>query len=297
MFDYLKRFNKPVVWTLHDCWAFTGHCAHFDYVGCDKWKTGCYNCPQIKEYPKSSFVDNSKRNYLKKKASFTGVKNLTIVPVSKWLEEMTKKSSLKEKQTAVIYNGIDLESFRPRANNLRKKLGLEEKKVILGVAQNWGEKKGLNDFKLLHEKLDLKEYALILIGITSDIQKVLPRGIICVERTNNKEELAEYYSMADVFLNLSYEETFGLVTLEAMACGTPVIVYDRTAVPEIVDETCGEIVSAGNIDELAKKVEIIDKLSKTDACVRKAQEFDYKNCYKKYVQLYEKLCRQGAEIE
>ena len=297
LFNYLKRSNKPVVWTLHDCWAFTGHCAYFDYVQCEKWKTGCFKCVQKDEYPRSMILDKSKQNYCLKKQNFNKLSKLMIVPVSKWLDSILKQSFLSKQFSQVIYNGIDLSVFYKRESLIRKKLSLGNKKVLLGVAQRWERRKGLKDFELLNSHLDHEKYVIILIGLSEKERKGLPQNIICINRTNSKEELAEYYSMADVFLNLSYEETFGLVTLEAMACGTPVIVYDRTAVPEIVDETCGEIVSAGNIDELAKKVEIIDKLSKTDACVRKAQEFDYKNCYKKYVQLYEKLCRQGAEIE
>lgn len=290
LFDYLKRAGKPVVWTLHDCWSITGHCSHFDYVGCDKWETSCENCPQSKEYPKSLFKDNSRKNYRRKRAAFCGVKDLTLVPVSKWLEGILQRSFLSDYPTEVLYNGIDLCAFSPKENDLRRKLHLEGKKIILGVAQNWGIKKGLNDFKKLYKLIDKEKYVLVLIGLPVEMQKEMPKGIICINQTNSKEELAEYYSLADVFLNLSYEETFGLVTLESLACGTPVIVYDRTAVPEIVDESCGEIVSAGNIDELLRKVEIIDKPSRTEACVRKAQEFDYKNGYLKYIQLYKKLC-------
>ena len=295
LFDYLKRAGKPVVWTLHDCWSITGHCAHFDYAGCDKWKTACENCPQSKEYPTSLFKDNSRKNYQKKKATFCGVKDMMLVPVSKWLEGILQRSFLSDYPTEVLYNGIDLCAFSPKESNLREKLHLEGKKIILGVAQNWGIKKGLNDFKKLYKLIDKEKYDLVLIGLPVEIQKEMPEGIICINQTNSKEELAEYYSIADVFLNLSYEETFGLVTLEALACGTPVIVYNRTAVPEIVDKSCGEIVDAGNIDELSQKIESIDKPSLTQACVRKAQEFDYKAGYRKYVQLYERLCGQGVQ--
>lgn len=290
LFNYLKTAGKPVVWTLHDCWSITGHCAHFDYIGCDKWKTTCESCPQIKEYPKSIFKDNSYRNYKKKKAAFCGVNNMTLAPVSKWLEGILKQSFLAEYPTEVSYNGIDLEAFFPRASTLKEKLKVEDKKVLLGVAQNWGVKKGLADFKLLYQSMDKTKYALVLIGLPEEQQKEMPEGIICVDQTNCKEELAEYYSIADVFLNLSYEETFGLVTLEALACGTPVVVYDRTAVPEIVEKDCGEVVAAGNIEELLQKIDIVDKSSRTEACVKKAQEFDYKKSYQKYVQLYERLC-------
>ena len=297
LFDYLKRAGKPVVWTLHDCWSITGHCAHFDYVGCDKWKTACENCPQSKEYPTSLFKDNSRKNHQKKKATFCGVKDMTLVPVSKWLEGILQRSFLSDYPTEVLYNGIDLCAFSPKESDLREKLHLEGKKIILGVAQNWGIKKGLNDFKKLYKLIDKEKYALVLIGLPVEMQKEMPEGIICINQTNSKEELAEHYSIADVFLNLSYEETFGLVTLEALACGTPVIVYNRTAVPEIVDESCGEVVEAGNIDELLLKIESIDKPSLTKACVKKAQEFDYKKGYQTYVQLYERLCAQEVEIK
>lgn len=297
LFDFLKKYKKPVIWTLHDCWSVTGHCVHFDYIGCDKWKKGCNKCIQKKEYPTSVFFDNSAENYKRKKAAFTGVQNMTLVPVSKWLEGIIKKSYLSEYPTNVIYNGLDLKHFKPTANTIKSAYGIKNKIMILGVAQNWSKKKGFNDFIKLSSLLNMDKYAIVLVGVPKSLQKKVPHNIICVDQTNSTTELAQFYSAADLFLNLSYEETFGLVTAEALACGTPAIVYNRTAVPEIIDESCGIVVEAGNI-KLLKKIITDEKWRAIESnnCIGRAKQYEDKIQYCKYIELYKKILEEGEKL-
>lgn len=240
LFNYLAEADKPVIWTLHDCWTFTGHCAHYSYVKCDKWKNGCKNCPQKKEYPSSLIFDSSKNNWERKKTLFTSVKKMTFVTPSHWLASQVEQSFLSMYPIKVIPNGIDLNVFKPTPSDFRKNHNLEGKKIILGVASAWGPRKGLNDFVELSKNLD-KNYKIILVGLSEKQKKELPENILGITRTNNAQELAEIYTAADVFLNPSKEETMGLTTVEAMACGTPVVVSNCTAVPEVVDEMSGVI--------------------------------------------------------
>jgi len=292
LFEYLNSTNIPVVWTFHDCWAFTGHCAHFVTVGCAKWKNeGCHNCPIHKAYPKA-YVDRSRRNFELKRQLFTNNKNLHIVTVSNWLMAMTSESFFSGYDIRTIYNGIDTNTFTYRDSDLRQHLGLQGKKVLLGVATAWSTSKGLNDYYELGKRLD-DNYQIILVGLTQEQIDKLPDYIIGVRRTESVTELAQYYSMADIVMNLSYAETFGLTTVEGMACGTPGIVYDRTASPELVSDETGIVVPAGNIDRLLDAVYEICGKGKThysEACrERVLNMFDKNARFKDYINLYNKL--------
>lgn len=245
LFDYLKEANKKVIWTLHDCWSFTGHCAHFDYIGCDKWKTGCHDCPQKGEYPASIFLDSSCRNFEKKKALFTGVQDMTIITPSQWLANLVKQSYLAEYPVEVAYNTINTNVFKPTPSDFREKHGLTDKKIILGVAGIWTEKKGLNDFVKLSQMLD-DTYKIVLVGISSEQTAQLPGNILAIARTNSQKELAEIYTVADLFVNPTYEDTYPTVNLEARACGTRIICYD----------TCGCKETLGQEDVLVPKGQV-----------------------------------------
>ncbi len=226
LFSFLKEYNRPVIWTLHDCWSFTGHCAYFDFVNCNKWMTGCYNCPQKEGYPASFIFDRSQTNYKKKKATFTSIKNLTIVSPSNWLAKYVSQSFLKGYQTVVIPNGINTEIFNNiKNNNVKNKLGIENKVMILGVAAIWNGRKGLDVFLELAKKLD-ENYVIVLIGLTKNQKKSLPNEIIGIEFTNSVQELAEYYSAADYFVNPTFEDNYPTTNVEAIACGTPVITFN-----------------------------------------------------------------------
>ena len=225
LFRWIKsRPHMAVRWTLHDCWAFTGHCAHFAYVGCDKWQTGCQSCPQKNEYPKAMLWDHSVENYRRKREAFCGVQNMTLIVPSEWLAGLVRQSFLRAYPVEVVYNTIDTTVFRPTPGDFRAKYGLEQKKIVLGVATAWGERKGLSDFMKLPALLGA-DYAVVLVGLTPDQLKRLPPDLTGIERTNTASQLAEIYTAADVFVNLTYEDTYPTVNLEAQACGTPCLTY------------------------------------------------------------------------
>jgi len=293
LFAYLEIVQKPVVWTFHDCWPITGHCSHFSYVGCEKWETECYKCPQKKDYPASWLIDRSKKNFKLKKKLFTSLQNLTIVSVSKWLSGIINNSYLGYYPTKIIYNGINTQVFKPYIDSdFRIKHHIENKFILLGVASVWNQRKGLNDFLKLSKVLN-NEYKIILVGLTTKQIEHLPEGILGFTRTESADELALMYSAADIVLNLSYEETFGLTTVEGLACGTPGIVYNSTASPELIDESTGLVIEPGDINELVEAVEKIKKKGKqsySNACVKRAYLLYRKeDCYKNYIELYESL--------
>ena len=286
LFDYIKTTDAKVIWTLHDCWAFTGHCAYFDSVGCAKWKTQCEKCPQKSSYPKS-FIDFSDKIYAIKKYCFSDVKDMTIVTPSQWLADLVKQSFLRNYSVTVIYNGIDLDVFHPISGDILKRLNCDGKKVVLGVAYQWGERKGLDVFIELSQRLN-DDYRIILVGVDEKLLKSLPQSIIGITRTNSQSELAELYSAADVFVNPTREEVLGMVNIEAIACGTPVITFETGGSPETIDEKCGVVVAKNDIDSLEYWIhEICDKnIFSEEACLKRAQQFDYKDKYRQYVEMY-----------
>lgn len=235
LFDWIKsRPHMEVKWTLHDCWAFTGHCPHFTVANCSRWKSGCRNCPQKRGYPSSILLDNSRQNYLRKKAAFCGVKSMSLISPSNWLAGLVKQSFLKDYPLEVCYNTVDREVFKPRAGNFRAVHNLEDKKIVLGVSSMWDERKGLYDFFKLADMLS-DNWRIVLVGLSDAQLKDLKPNILGFPRTNNTRELAEIYSAADVFFNPSIEETFGMTSLEAMCCGTKAIVYENTACEEVAN--------------------------------------------------------------
>ena len=253
LFDYLKtEFTGKVVWTLHDCWAFTGHCVHYTWAGCDKWKTGCSCCPEKKSYPASRLLDRSAENYADKKRLFTGVPNMTVVTVSRWLKEQAEQSFLGGYPVECVYNGIDYSRFHPLDSYVRQKLGLEDKKMILSVSDGWNERKGL--FRLLElAEIAPADWHFVVVGLSKKQIAAMPGNITGMERTWNQQELVELYSAADVFYNPSVEETFGLVTAEALACGTPAVVMNKTACPEPLGDY-GLVLESGDAEEAVEKI-------------------------------------------
>ena len=291
LFKYLKNSRVQVVWTLHDCWPFTGHCAHFTIARCDKWKTGCYRCPQIKAYPKS-YVDTSKCMYAYKRKLFTSVKNMTLVTPSEWLAGLVRQSFLKDYPVKVINNGIDLSVFKPIPSNFREKYGIpKDKFIVLGVAFGWGERKGLDVFIELSRRLEQNKFQIVLVGTDKKVDKQLPKEIVSIHRTQNQTELAEIYTEADLFVNPTREEVLGLVNLEAIACGTPVLTFDTGGSPECIDETCGCVVSCDDIDRLTEEIYRIynQRPYNKEDCVRKAQSFNNQYKYEMYLKLYQNI--------
>ncbi len=290
LFEYLKENGKPVLWTLHDCWSYTGHCAYYSFAGCDKWKTGCHHCPQKGSYPGSLLLDGSKRNYKQKKELFTSLAHLSLATPSRWLAEQVKMSYLKKYSVHVVTNGVDLSRFKPTPSALRGRYGLENKKVILGVASVWDRRKGLETFLKMANMLG-EDYQVVLIGLTGKQIQNLPSNVLGLPRTNSVEELAAWYSLADVYVNASTEETMGMTTVEAAACGTPSVVLDATALPEIARELNGIIVPAGDLSALCEAAELGCQRKETTV-IPDLSQFYTQAMAEKYRHLYESILRK-----
>ncbi len=286
LFKYIKKHNIPIIWTLHDCWSFTGNCPCFDMVQCDKWKTGCHHCPQKKLFSKI-FGDNSKMMWKLKKKWFTDIRNMTIATPSKWLADLVKQSYLKDYPTQVINNGVDLSIFKPTKGDFKNKYGIENKYIVLGIAFAWGERKGLDVFIELSKRLDEK-YQIVLVGTNDNTDKVLPDNIISIHRTHNQTELAEIYTAADVFFNPTREDNYPTVNMEAIACGTPVITFDTGGSPECIDETCGMVIPQNDIEASEKAIKYVceEKPFREEMCLKKAKDFDANTKFEEYLDLY-----------
>lgn len=290
LFKYLKEMNKPIIWTLHDCWSFTGHCAHFERINCQKWKVHCQNCPLTYSYPKSIICDNSFNNFNIKKEAFTGLGNLHIITPSKWLKNLVKQSFLKEYPVEVINNGIDLKIFKPLDE---KGYNKSKRPIILGVASTWSKSKGLLDFCNLHKEMSDK-IEIVLIGLSQKQIKELPSGIKGIGRTENLNELVRWYNKAFIFVNPTYADTFPTTNLEALACGTPVVTYDTGGSPESINSEIGEVVEKGNIELLKKAIERFlyeeDLQDLMKACRDHAVKFfDKEKRYKEYLNIYNNI--------
>ena len=286
LFNYIKKNNIKVVWTFHDCWAFTGLCPHFVIAKCDKWKTGCNNCPQYRKY---AYVDKVEKMHQLKKEWFTGINDMTIVTPSKWLGGLVKESFLKDYPVEIINNGIDLTLFTPTESDFREKHSLENKKIVLGVAMGWGNHKGLDVFCELSKRLP-SDYQIVLVGTDDKIDKTLPSNIISIHRTANQQELAMIYSASDVFVNPTREDTFPTVNIESLACGTPIVTFKTGGSPEILDDTCGVVVDVDDIDAMEKSILNVCENNKfsSEACLKRASQFDMWDKFRLYCDLFEK---------
>lgn len=291
LFKYLETLNIPIIWSLHDCWSFTGHCVHYTAAGCNKWQYGCNNCPNKWDYPKA-LIDNSHNNYIRKKDSFTRIKNLTIVTVSEWLKNEVKKSFLNKYPIEKISNGIDLNIFKPLISDIRKKYNIENKFVILSVATQWVKRKGMDDFIKL-SKIISNDICIVLVGVTNKQKRRLPHNIIGISRTEDIEEMVKLYTTANVYVSFSEEETFGMTIIESMACGTPAIVYDSTACKELINDKVGYVVNVHDIKSAYKHVIDIKNSGKevfSNYCIEHVRNnYSDKITFSKYIDLYKKL--------
>jgi putative colanic acid biosynthesis glycosyltransferase len=293
LFQYLKESQKPVIWTFHDCWPFTGHCSFFDAVGCRKWESACFECPNKTGYPKSWLKDNSKDNFLRKKHLFSGIKNMVIVVPSQWMAENLKKSFLNNYRMKIINNGINLEIFRPSDYlYARQKLNLTGKYLILGVANIWDKRKGYYDFTMLRKMLP-NEYEFLLVGLSENQIKELPDGIKGIRRTESTEELAYIYSAANVFFNPTHVDNFPTVNIESIACGTPVVSYNTGGSSEIIDISVGRIVPKGDLVQASEAIVDIARKGKKNyisICRDRAMAFfDQERCFTEYLSLYSEI--------
>lgn len=290
LFLFIKKKNIPMIWTLHDCWSFTGRCPHFVMVKCDRWKKGCHDCPYPKRSYPQSYVDTTRMMWKLKRKWFTGIENCTIVTPSQWLAGLVKQSFLKDYPVKVINNGIDLSVFKPTETDFREKYGLVGKKVVLGVAFGWGPRKGLDVFIELARRLPY-DYRIVLVGTDDNVDKQLPSNIISIHRTQNQKELAEIYTVADVFANPTREENYPTVNMEAIACCTPVVTFRTGGSPEIPDETCGSVVDCDDIDAMEFEIRRTceEKPYSVEACLERAKKFDMNDRFEEYVELYKEM--------
>ena len=285
LFGYIKKHNIPVVWTLHDCWSFTGQCPHFAMVGCDRWKTGCGGCNQHHLYPQT-FFDCSKTNWRRKKKWFTGVQNLTIVTPSEWMAQQVRESFLREYPVRVINNGIDLNVFKPDPDAKKS-----EKYTLLGVSYDWDNKKGLDVFLELARRLD-DRFQIVLVGTNDGVDKLLPDNIRSIHRTQNPAELAKLYAEADLLVNPTREDTYPTVNMEALACGTPVLTFRTGGSPEILDEHCGVVVPCGDVDAMEAAIRRLAAAPiGAEACLNRAKGFDKYERFEEYVRLYGEIVK------
>jgi glycosyltransferase involved in cell wall biosynthesis len=293
LFNFIKKANIPVVWTFHDCWSFTGRCPYFDLAQCEKWKTGCFNCPYPKNLYPESRLDATAYMWKKKKKWFSSINHCTIVTPSQWLATLTELSFLKKYPIAVINNGIDLDVFKPAddVETIKESLGLKGKNMVLGVAFGWGYRKGLDVFVELSKRLP-KEFQIVLVGTDSVVDGVLPQNIVSIHRTHDRQELAKIYSAADVFVNPTREENYPTVNMESIACGTPVVTFNTGGCAEIVDSDTGVVVPCNDIDAMEKE---IYRVCANDAnewkvkCRTHAKKFDMYNRFEEYVDLYDSI--------
>lgn len=250
LFNWIKqRPQMQVKWTLHDCWAFTGHCTYFTMVHCDRWKEHCRTCPQKKDYPSSYGKDNSYLNFERKRSAFTGVKQMTLITPSQWLADLVKQSFLGEYPVEVRYNTVNTDIFKPTYGDFKEQYGLQNKRMILGVASVWSARKGLQDFIKLAEMLD-ERYAIVLVGLDEKQKAHIPANILAVPNVTRVEELAEIYTAADVLFNPTYEDNYPTVNLEAEACGTPVITYRTGGAPETIHRKDSTVIDVGHYEQV-----------------------------------------------
>lgn len=289
LFGWLKSSGVKVVWTFHDCWPMTAKCPHFEQCGCEKWKTGCHVCEQLRKYPRA-FIDRTKMLWQKKKEWAEQLQELTIVTPSYWLANLAKQSIYKDKTIQVIHTGIDLDIFKPTPSDFRTRIRCGNQFVILGVASSWNRNKGLDVFSALAKRLG-SQFRIVLVGTTEQIDAQLPENIITIHKTQDLSELAKIYTAADLFVNPTREETLGLVNAEALACGTPVVTFCTGGSPEVIDKTCGSVVPRDDIDALEKeiiRISLTHPFSKAD-CMKRAKHFDAEKRLKDYFDIYEAI--------
>lgn len=291
LFKFIRKEHKKVVWTFHDCWAFTGYCPYYVISRCNKWTDSCGNCALFPS-ERLNLFDTSNLMFEKKKKWYGNGLDMTIATPSKWLSDQVQYSFLKDYPVKVIHNGIDLDVFKPVNSAFRKEHNIpKHKKIVLGVAFGWGQRKGLDVFVELAKTLIDSDYTIVLVGTTDEIDKIIPENILSVHRTNNQQELAMIYSAADVFVNPTREENYPTVNMEALACGTPVITFKTGGSPEIIDDSTGIVVDCDDVDELKKAIIHVckDKPFSKEACVRRAKQFDMWDRYEDYLSLYQSI--------
>lgn len=292
LFKYIEKNDIATVITLHDCFFFTGKCVYYSIVSCERWKKKCGKCPQLQSGNASWGADKTSEMLSDKKAWYSNIPNMGVIGVSKWVTDEAKQSILgKAKFLTTVYNWIDLKLFCPHKSDIRSRLNIGDKYIILGVSITWSNEKGLEDFNKLANMLD-DRFQIVLVGAKNS---PINEKILHIKRTENAYMLSDLYAAADVFYNPTRRETFGKVTAEALACGTPVIAYKTTACTELVHEECGYVEQIGDINSVYKDIlKIIEgKFDYTEACRSFAvNNFDKNDRLSDTVKLYKELLKQ-----
>ncbi len=291
LFKYLNKVDTHIIWTLHDSWAFTGHCAYFDFVGCRKWQSGCESCPEKHAYPKALLIDNSANNYQNKKELFNSLNKMILISPSKWLSNLVKKSFLQKYEVRIINNGVDLSVFKPSKSDFKSRYDIENKFVILGVASTWNRRKGLNYFLELNQLID-DNMTIVLVGLDRKQINNLPDNVIGIGKTDNVKELVSIYSNSDVFINPTLEDNFPTTNIESLACGTPVITFATGGSAEIIDYQTGRVTKSKTAkaiyEEIIKNYYL--KKKPTELCVERVKKlYSSTEKYNEYLKLYRSL--------
>ncbi len=288
LLSHLKEKRIKTVWTLHDCWAFTGYCTHFAALGCKKYKAECHDCPARRAY--SWFLDRSHTLHRWKKEATAGL-DLTLVAPSEWMAGVARESFLGAFPVRVIHNGIDLSAFSPTPSDVRERLAPRAKHLLLGVSYDFAvHSKGLDVFCELATRLG-EDYLTLLVGVDEKTAVTLPKSIVGLPRTKSKAELASLYTAADLFVNPTREDTFPTVNIEALACGTPVLTFETGGSPEIPDGGSGASVPCDDIDALLHEIRRIteEKPYSPEACRARAGRFACDDKYREYLALYQEV--------
>lgn len=291
LLHYLAERDIKTIVTLHDCWFITGGCFHYTAAGCNKWLTNCKNCPKKKEDTPAFFSKQSAKILADRKKFLLAIPHLYITGVSQWMAHEAQRTFLKDTPNYVITNGIDMEVFKPTPSDFRKRLGLEDKYIILGPASKWllsVNKQVMAEFSNIMQP----DEVLLLFGVTNAIDN-LPDNIITYGYTKNREELAQLYTMVDVFANVTREDSLSLINVEAQACGTPVVTFNQTGPKETVDDINSFNVPVGDVHKLYEAVQKVRKQTTEDTvtqCVQFVHEkYEVYNTYKKYIELYKSI--------
>ena len=297
------EYKGKIIWTFHDLWPITGHCAYYSAVNCDKWMTGCNHCPNKKRYPVSLGLDGSRKNYEIKRKLFTSLSNLTITVPSEWMVSQVRQSFMGKYPVEVIHNGIDTVVFDhnrlavdqdTESSRCVGKTSWSDKKILLSVASIWDERKGLKDLVALSDKLS-DDYVMVIVGLSKHQISRLPKGVIGITRTENIEELVSLYSRAHIFINPSLEESFSLVTVEALSCGCPCIVLDTSAVAELVNDDNGVVLHSHKPEAYLDAIKSIENRGYSRESVRAtALKYDNKYMLEGYMRLYGEVLRDES---
>lgn len=293
LLEYLAKRDIPTVITMHDCWYFTGKCFHFIDVQCERYKIGCGNCPKQKSAPKSCFFDYSKRDLMSKNERLHAIPRLILVGCSKWISLRAKESLLKDIRIKQIYNGVDIDIFKPmNVTELKKQYNIGNQYVVLGMANKWCNSKNI---KLIKTVSELPNTVLMLIGCKNqDVLwlKECCSNVVSVGYISDRHMLAMHYSMADVFVNLTLADTLPTVNMESICCGTPVITYDSCGSPELINDDSGIVVPKGDHEKIIESINIA-RNKKWEKCRQSGiLRFDKQYCYQRYLDIYKLLCKE-----